>query len=141
MSSGATTHLYRQVYHLLLSLIKREVNPTTPWYSLIRRPSRSFRLIRARGLRSSRLALGGQESIRALLISQLDVTTSTCGGDVCAAVSFEENFVKRELRNLESHFGPHNRTLLDYLNPEEGHEVPEKDELGHDLSLNSRASM
>ena len=58
-----------------------------------------------------------------------------------AAVSFEENFVKRELRNLESHFGPHNRTLLDYLNPEEGHEVPEKDELGHDLSLNSRAGL
>lgn len=49
--------------------------------------------------------------------------------------------MNRELRRVEIHLGPDNHTLLDNMNHEVNPDVSEKDELGHDLSLNSRASM
>ena len=74
-------------------------------------------------------------------LSTFDEAWNTPSSTSLPPFSFEENFLNRELRSLESHLGPDDYTLLDYMNHEERPDVPEKDELGHDLNLNSRASM
>lgn len=74
-------------------------------------------------------------------LSTFDEAWNTPSSTSLPPFSFEENFLNRELRSLESHLGPDNYTLLDYMNYGEGPNVPEKDELGHDLSLNSRAGL